>query len=173
VACLIYPPLIGMFMRSASLSKISLPGGVSVEAALNNAATTMSGLAQERPQDPKVQEANTKLKSAILDVQGADTPSVDAGWIYLGNLDPQGTWAGARPSTIKNVSPADLDPAKKPTLYITDDVYLHKNATQGERAVAPVLGVIKEGKSVTMLDKDLVPIPGGGFHVWARVQTHS
>ncbi|MDA8117693.1 MAG: hypothetical protein M0000_10035 [Actinomycetota bacterium] len=116
--------------------------------------------------------ANQSLKRSLAAQQDAlqqlaPQTTVKRGWIYLGQMDESKShWLEGSPVTVQR--PPSLSPAS--TLYVKDDVYLHADAHCGSRTEAPVLGVIREGRTAEVLQVDYCFAAPGSQSVWAKVR---
>lgn len=90
------------------------------------------------------------------------------GWLYLGAVDEaKAAWKPESPISIHAVPPA-LQPGQ--TLALRDDRYLRVDAASGNRAKAPVAGLVRSGERVEVLEVDHSHARAGGWFVWARVR---
>lgn len=117
--------------------------------------------------------ANRAVRSSLV-AQQALVSKVDpgsserAGWIYLGKVDEQKTgWTSGSPETV---TAARGLPVQGSMLSVVDDVYLRADGDALQRSSAPILGAIKRGAQVEVLELDYSHARGGGWFVWAKVR---
>jgi seryl-tRNA synthetase len=92
----------------------------------------------------------------------------DVGWIFLGKVTQDtSAWVGGRPQTVGSTS---ARPAPGTILTVRDDAYLRADGPSAARASAAILGVVKVGDTVEVIDIDYSHAKGGGWFVWAKVR---
>jgi hypothetical protein len=127
-----------------------------------------------------VQAANEKIKSSLADTPGggglltaskdqpvtsAATGSSQYGWVFAGKIDENKTaWS---PNTTRTVNEENLTSS---SVTLTDDVYVRADTTSGKHASAPILGVMRNGDVVQVLDRDYSHGIGGGWFMWLKVR---
>ena len=157
-----------------------------VDAARNTtaeaAATLKELITQGLPADAREKLANVakELENASSELQRPDqlltnavaaqqkAPGGDAkpeGWIYLGHVDEtKSTW-DPKPRTVQT------RPLLKPgeVITVTDDVYVRADSASPRRNQAPVVGVVRAGQDVTVMDVSYTHAARGGWFLWVRV----
>jgi len=130
-------------------------------------------LARIRTSQEDSRAANASLKRSLIGqqnlIQELAPGQIEAtGWIYLGQMDAsKHAWMEGSPKTVQPTPPA-LRQGQK--LYVRDDVYLRAEAPCGARTKAPVIGVVKEGREVEVLQVDHCVASPGNLSVWAKIR---
>lgn len=102
--------------------------------------------------------------------QIAPSAVADSGWVFLGKVTENKTsWVAGSPQTV-NAAP--LPVSSGTTLTVRDDIYLHADSSPSTRSSAAILGVVKVGDNVEVIDIDYSHAKGGGWFVWAKVRRH-
>lgn len=93
---------------------------------------------------------------------------VESGWMFLGKVTEDKTaWSSGSPKTILS-SPSPPPPGT--ALIVRDDAYLRGDSPSNSRASAPILGVVKIGEALKVIEVDFSHAKSGGWFVWAKVR---
>jgi hypothetical protein len=157
-----------------------------VEAArvnVSDSAAALRALSAELPQGvrERVDAVSSGLESANVQLQVPDQILTTAvrtqadvsgnaaprqGWIYLGHVDDsKETWAPA-PTIVTNPSP-QFKVGEMVT--VSDDVYIRAESDSAQRNQAPVIGVVRRGQQVKVLESSYTHALRGGWFMWLRV----
>ena len=117
-----------------------------------------------QPMDSSAGIANVRKRppaaSRSLHFEG----SSKQGWIFLGEITPQSTWAADSPRIVRN---ARWPIKKGDDVTISHDVWMR----DGSRPAAHVVGRVRDGQRVFVEEVTLLHKRRGGNFVWAKVST--
>jgi hypothetical protein len=86
------------------------------------------------------------------------------GWIYIGEITPESTWAADYPKNVRSV-PWPIDKGDRITM--SNEVWIR----DGSRPSAHIVGRLHFGETVVVADVALLHARLGGNFVWAEVST--
>ena len=128
-----------------------------IEAIASELETTSAAL--KRPDELLVSAVQAEQKKG-------DSSQGLTGWVYLGHVTEAKTEWDPQPRSVRAPSPA-FKPGE--TLTVSDDLYVRGDSQSGQRNQAPVLGVVRAGQTVQVLDLQHVHSVRGGWFVWVKV----
>jgi hypothetical protein len=146
---------------SAALKTLSASVPPAARDQINSVASGLDSTAIE------LQVPDRILSSAVRAQPDAQPPThAREGWIYLGHVDESKTnWSPSstivqRPSPSFNVGDV---------VTIADDVYVRADSSSSQRNQAAVIGVVRAGETIRVLEVGYTHALRGGWFVWLRV----
>ena len=88
------------------------------------------------------------------------------GWIFIGRITPEETWA---PDSPENVRTMPWPIKEGDQITISHDVWMRGDSAAMSRASAPVVGVLRVGQTVSVEEVALLHARLGGDFIWAKV----
>jgi hypothetical protein len=194
-----FPDLAKAWLRHMGFDKVTTPIGemdlaAKVQAAgqvqsakreVSDAAAAVDALTSTaHPADrARLQDLSTKLSTTAtqLDVServlgaaakaaaGAAAPGAQSrqGWMYVGHVNEAKSAWQDRPTIVQAATP---DFKSGDAVTITDDVYLRGDTGGVQHNLAVVVGVLRPGEQVTVLDVDYTHALSGGWFLWLKVK---
>jgi hypothetical protein len=98
--------------------------------------------------------------------EASQNPTAREGWIYLGHVDESKKDWTPVPTAVKNASP-QFKPGD--VVAVSDDLYLRADSSTTQRNQAPVIGVVRSGQQVHVLDIGYTHSLRGGWFIWLKV----
>jgi hypothetical protein len=128
------------------------------------APTAHSDAARSIPPVAAVADAANPPASVRQVPQAAN--SGKQGWIFLGRITPQATWA---PDSAENVTNLPWPIKEGERITIGHDVSMHGDSGALNRSSAPIVGTLRFGETVLVEEVALSRARLGGNFVWAKV----
>jgi len=177
IACLAYPAGIHWFISESGLSELTIFGigfkTKEVQKNVNeglekvNAEVARSTQSGEPPPEARNVPVDPSFRETIKQAERVAPQLLpDAGWVYLGKVDPRKqAWVEGGARTVNATWPI----SEGARLTVKDDVYVREIGDEAFHSNERIVSVARIGEIITVVEIDYTPARGSGWFVWAKV----